>query len=179
MIKATRSFTPADFLRPLDAIQSDREHQSLLCDQLVELTTGSRQVESVMAEVDNLLVYLTKELPFHHKDEEEDLFRMLRRRCQPEDQVDKTLAELDMDHAAEMFLVRHIVIDLKTIADGNGSDRAFHLVNNLRTLAEDQQRHLAWENNVVLPLARKRLNPADLAEMGHNMADRRGVRFPR
>ena len=62
-----------------------------------------------------LLAYLTKDLPLHCQDEEEDLFRMLRLRCRPEDGIDAILAELDRDHATEMFLAHSIAVDLKAI----------------------------------------------------------------
>jgi len=43
---------------------------------------------------------------------------------------------------------------------------------------ETQRRHIIWENNIVLPLARRRLNADDRAVMGRNMAARRKIEFP-
>ena len=51
-------------------------------------------------------------------------------------------------------------------------------VHEARTFGVLQRRHLAWENGTILPLARKRLNKHDLAELGRKMAARRGLSFP-
>ena len=51
------------------------------------------------------------------------------------------------------------------------------LFMDLRTFAEAQRRHIAWENSLVLPLARKRLTAKDLETMGRNMAARRGIAY--
>jgi hemerythrin-like domain-containing protein len=52
------------------------------------------------------------------------------------------------------------------------------LVNNVREFSETQRRHVTWEDRVLLPLARQRLTPEDLAEIGRSMAARRGIAAP-
>ena len=85
------------------------------------------------------------------------------------------LEELDRDHAAEKYLMRLIVIDLdRTLGDKKLESSAFFF-DNLGLFARGQQRHLAWENDLVLPLASKRLCSGDLAELGRNMAARRRI----
>ena len=101
------SFTPDQFLRPLDVIRSEHDRQLVVCDRIENLA-NDRQLESVLGAAKRLLAYLTKDLPLHCQDEEEDLFRMLRLRCRPEDGIDAILAELDRDHATEMFLAHSI-----------------------------------------------------------------------
>lgn len=171
------SFTPDQFLRPLDVIRSEHDRQLLVCDR-VEKLAHDRRLESVLEEAEMLMAYFTKDLPLHCKDEEEDLFRILRLRCGPEDRIDGILAELDRDHATEMFLAHSIVVDLKAVV-GRALDNPWSLFDDLRVFAEGQRRHVAWENRAVLPLALKRLRPEDLEEMGRNMMVRRGIPYPR
>lgn len=60
------------------------------------------------------------------------------------------LEELDRDHAAEKYLMRLIVIDLdRTLGDKKLESSAFFF-DNLGLFARGQQRHLAWENDLVL-----------------------------
>ena len=100
---------------------------------------------------------------------------LLKELCKIEDGIDHILAELDRDHAVENFLARIIVIDLKTIAAGKSLENPVRFILNLRAFAEGQVRHLIWENNIVLPLARERLGPVHLERMGQNIAERRGM----
>ena len=171
------SFTPDQFLRPLDVIRSEHDRQVVVCDRIEKLAID-RQLEPVLEEAEMLLTYLTKDLPLHCKDEEDDLFGMLRRRCRPGDTIDGILAELDRDHATERFLACSIVVDLKPIV-GRTLDDPWRFFDDLRIFAEGQRRHVAWENRAVLPLALKRLCPEDLEEMGRNMTARRGIPYPR
>jgi hemerythrin-like domain-containing protein len=41
-----------------------------------------------------------------------------------------------------------------------------------------ERRHLGLEDQVILPLARRRLSPADLDRIGRAMAARRNIDFP-
>jgi hemerythrin-like domain-containing protein len=49
---------------------------------------------------------------------------------------------------------------------------------NVREFSENQRQHVTWEERVLLPLARQRLTPEDLEEIGRNMAARRGMTNP-
>jgi hypothetical protein len=44
-----------------------------------------------------------------------------------------------------------------------------------QAMSEFQRRHIAWENGVLLPLAKRRLTAGDIADLGRAMAGRRGV----
>ncbi len=125
-----------------------------------------------------MLANLTNDFPLHAMDEEEDLFRLLKLRCRPDDEFDAILTQLEFEHSTDKVLAHHIVIDLKEIAVATALSSSMRVFADLRSFAECQRRHLACENGVVLPLAGKRLTPADLAEMGRNMAARRGITYP-
>jgi hemerythrin-like domain-containing protein len=43
---------------------------------------------------------------------------------------------------------------------------------------ETQRRHIVWENNIILPLARRRFSVEDMEEIGRDMAARRGLEYP-
>ena len=170
------SLPPDQFLNPLDVIWREHERQHLLSDWLSELANSLRP-DPVVTETATLLSYLTQDLPLHLRDEDEDLFPMLKHRCRPEDGFGRIMAQLSYEHALDKVLVCHIVIDLKEIASETVASPN-RLFISLHTFAEVQRRHLAWENGVVLPLACKRLSPKDLEEMGRNMAARRGISYP-
>ena len=169
--------TPGTFLSPLDAILLEHDRQHAIADWLLELA-NKQQLGPVLEEAEALLAFLTHDLLLHHKDEEDDLFPMLRLRCKPEDQIDRILAELDRHHAAESFLIRDIAVDLHVIVDGTDLESRARFLGSLCIFGEGQQRHLSWENKAVLPLAGKRLTPKDLEALGRNMAARRGIDYP-
>jgi hemerythrin-like domain-containing protein len=103
---------------------------------------------------------------------------LLEARCEPDDGIDAILAELDQDHAAESFLIRDIAVDLRALMAGQDPETPGRFFNSLSLFAEGQQRHLSWENRVVMPLAGQRLKRHDLDVLGRNMAARRGIAFP-
>ncbi len=88
------------------------------------------------------------------------------------------LAKLTWEHELDKELVGFIVADLQRLADGFRLANPTRFLSNLRGFAATQQRHLEWEDRVVLPLAQKRLSAEDLAQMGRNMAARRGLSYP-
>ncbi len=179
MMIAQFSNHPDRILEPIDYIRSEHDRQLRLCDRIDQLVRQQRP-EALRKEATGLLAYLTEALPLHCRDEEEDLFRLLRRACPPEDRIETVLSELDRDHATELFLGHHVVAHLKARGGRNPVPDETRLYRDLLAFTECQRRHLEWENTVVLPLARTRLSAADLAEMGRNMsARRRAAKTPR
>ncbi len=177
MMIAQKSIDPDQFFDPIGYIRSEHDRQLRLCDRIDRLVR-ERRPGALRQEAQALLAYLTEELPLHCRDEEEDLFRLLRRACLPEDRIETVLSELDRDHATELFLGHHVVAQLKALDGRRPVPDETRLYRDLLAFAESQRRHLEWENTVVLPLARKRLSAADLAEMGRNMAARRRAAKP-
>ena len=173
-VLADSLFTPDRFLRPLEVIRLEHDRQLLLCERLLQLA-NDQEVGPVAQVTETLLSYLTSDLPLHAMDEEEDLFPLMKLRCHPGDGFDAVLAKLEFEHSVEKVLAQHIVIDLREIVGARALRSSMRIFADLRCFTECQQRHLAWENGMVLPLADKWLTPADLAEMGRNMAARRGI----
>ena len=168
---------PENLLRePLDFLFADHYRQRVLCDRLRRIAShppGPRR----RAAIREALAFLERDLPLHHRDEESDLFPLLRRRCLPGDNLLDMLEILSAEHAADELAAAGIAGHLRLLLADPAADRA-GLAAAVELFAATQQRHLIWENVVVLPLARRRLKPADLARMGRMMAERRDVPFP-
>ncbi len=65
--------------------------------------------------------------------------------------------------------------DLRCLAEGKTLDDPLTFGHQARAFAGFQRRHLAWENSVLLPLARRRLDPSDAADLRRTMTARRGA----
>lgn len=118
--------------------------------------------------------FLADELPLHFADEEEDLFPLLRQRCEPEDDIERVLARLFADHGHAGLETPGLVGLLRRVAEGEAAlaseDRAL-----LTGYATHSRRHLILENAIILPLARARLTRRDLDRMRLAMLHRRGL----
>ena len=96
----------------------------------------------------------------------------------PEDGAGAVLERLSEEHESELERAAALVELRRSPAPirGAGADPA--AAQGLFAFAEGLRRHLAWENKIVLPLARRRLRRADLALIGRGMARRRDIDFP-
>ena len=174
---SAKPLQPDSFLDPLHIILTEHDRQRRVAEWLWTHSADQR-LAPIQEQVATLLAYLTRDLLLHHRDEEDDLFPVLRARCVPTDGIETILAELDRDHAAESFLVRDIAVDLRVVAESRDLEAPARFFTGLRIFAEGQRRHLSWENRVVMPLAGKRLTRQDLETLGRNMAARRGIDYP-
>lgn len=172
-----RPLSPGEFLDPLGVILHEHRRQRKICDELDSLA-NSLGDRPVIERAKALLVYLTEDLPLHTEDEEMDLFPLLARRCVPEDGVDAILEQLSSEHTLDKDVVEFIVSDLKLVAGGMSLANPVRFYMNVHGFAVTHRRHLAWENQVVVPLARKRLTDTDIEELGRAMATRRGIEHP-
>lgn len=169
---------PENLLRvPIDYLYADHYRQRTMWAMLDALVVDpcSRAAPRSSAV---LLTYLERDLPRHIADEEEDLFPRLKARALPEDGVADVLALLSEEHVEAGRLLPPLVAALRLLAAGAplADERAF--ARDATLFAAAQRRHQAWENRIVMPVARKRLTRDDLAEIGRNMAARRGIAFP-
>ena len=126
-------------------------------------------------EIAEVLAFLRHDLPLHIVDEEDDLFPLLRRRCEPEDELDRALGSLSADHRDDIDVVAQLVKHLEMALQ---QDRPVcadpQTQRHLRDFVARQRSHLALENAVVLPIARLRLTQEDLDLFSRRMAARRG-----
>lgn len=163
-------------LAPLDYIHAEHFRQRALCKALEEIAEASEcDGEILAAAVD----FLKGDFGTHIVDEEQDLFPLLRRRATPEDDIGELLGSLSNDHGAE---VRDAdVIVTRVCGPGMawppaGIEPEYR--DLLRRFSRNERRHLSYENAIVLPLARLRLTPDDLRNLGRRMAARRGLDYP-
>jgi hemerythrin-like domain-containing protein len=158
------------FREPIDYLYADHFRQRIVC-KLLDRIASDPQANQVDGLAEVVLEYLERDLPLHVGDEEQDLFPRLRARCKPEDQIEHTLTLLAEEHGRDKDLGLPLMAGLPL-------PNAAEFLKAASTFAETQRRHLAWEEGVVLPFARKKLLPKDLAELGRSMAARRGAAYP-
>jgi iron-sulfur cluster repair protein YtfE (RIC family) len=162
---------PALIARPLDFISEDHLRERQICveiDGLVADAAFNRQAGV------SILRFLNEELGVHLRDEAEDLFPALARRCTAEDSIETVLnrIRLDQDRALSLLpRVREaIAACLDTGAELSRADREV-----LAAFSAHVRRHLVAENAILLPMARARLTRSDLRRLADRMLSRRGL----
>ena len=160
---------PALLSDPLAYIAAEHGGQRALCN-LMENLAGAASFDRDIAQA--ILRYLDGHFMRHVHDEENDLFPLLRQRCRPEDEIETALGRLNAEHKNEHRLAGDFAIRLKEllgqddpVIDDAMRERLFQYARSLR-------RHLTLENSVILPLARARLTPDDLAALSAAMRKR-------
>lgn len=167
-------WTPEVFHAPLDFIVAEHGRQNAVCDVMERLRHNPRH-GAQRATMEAVRSYLIRDYPLHLADEEEDLFPLLQQRCPREDSLDEVIALLLREHAADARLHLAVIEDLALLIGGRALDDPARAFMNLAAFSETQRRHLAWENAVVMPRARRYLREADHTRMGRRMAGRRGI----
>lgn len=162
---------PALLGNPLEFVYEDHLREREICAALDRLARADIPDET---EVESALSYLRNELPLHMQDEEEDLFPLLRLRCEPDDDIDRAIDRLTADHDG----VRDRSPDVVAILAALEEVRRAMTPGETSTLARfgaETRRHLILENAIILPFARLRLTAADLAALRMSMMRRRGL----
>lgn len=171
------ALSSASFGQPLDLILSEHTRQNAVCAWL-EACADGEELAAIVPQAERLLAFLTEDLSRHCEDEERDLFPLLRQRSTREDGADRIVDQLSAEHTLDRDVVDFLVEDLERLARHGKLPNPIRFFINLKAFAITQMRHLAWENRTVLPLARRRLTDADLADLGRRMAARRGITLP-
>jgi iron-sulfur cluster repair protein YtfE (RIC family) len=117
--------------------------------------------------------FLRDEVPQHFADEDQDLFPVLRRRALPEDELEHAFEILAADHRNDQVSAARVLEGLQScLAAGRPASATPALKLALQEMASHELRHLALENAVVLPIARRRLTTADLRKVSAGLAAR-------
>lgn len=122
----------------------------------------------------DVLRYFDIAAPLHHQDEELHVFPLLLARGAPE--VQALVHQLQHDHVqmtadwAAARLCLQAMVDGVLTAIGSDDELAFS------RFAQRYDAHIAAEEGLAYPAARVLLAPAALADIGHEMAARRGAR---
>lgn len=158
---------------PLNWLFAEHYRHRQLC-QLIERVGNATVL--LRDEAREILDFLRQDMPLHIIDEEDDLFPLLRRRCQPADELDAVLGALSAEHRDDLEQARALTAGLeRALEDGQPPGRDRDARRLFTEFALRERRHIALENAVVLPIARLRLTPADLRSLSIRLAARRGV----
>jgi iron-sulfur cluster repair protein YtfE (RIC family) len=166
--------SPAALLKePLEFLFAEHYRHRQMCKILEHLAAAPTFEPVLIASTDDFIRY---DLALHVIDEEEDLFPLLRRRCSPDDDVEDVLGRLSLDHAMDQELARGVrAIFAEALAKRTPPSQLPGGPEILRRLARQEKGHMALENAVVMPLARRRLTASDLEGLSIRLAARRGV----
>lgn len=153
---------------PLDFIAEDHMREREVC-ALIDRLVAPGPIDP--ADRQRIIVFLRDQLPNHLADEEIDLFPMMLKRCEPEDEIGKVIDRLTSDHA-HAHVDAPAIIALIQSETGALNTAA---CDKMAAFARQSRRHLVLENAIILPIARARLTQADLGVMQRHMMERRGL----
>lgn len=149
---------------PLDILANEHLRQQWLCDVLETIADGlPGKLECALAA--KVAEALRNDVPIHHANEDGGLFPLLARRAQPQDNLEAMVEQLSREHMADDTYSGDLVELLDGIARGQVPSNPEMAGYMIRGFFESYRRHIAFENTVILPLARARLIPEDLEEL--------------
>lgn len=118
-----------------------------------------------------VLRYFNTAGEMHHKDEDDDLFPLVRTRAaaQGRPEVAAVIDELEREHATMHSQWQRLRARLEAIAAGEGKlDR-----DEMTRFAWLYRRHMEREGAAIMPFARQALDASQVAALGERMAARR------
>jgi len=149
---------------PIDRIVAEHTWQLELCDALEYVADGlpdsidRRLVREVIA-------ILGHGLEAYFRAEEQLLFPLLRRRGGGDPSLVAALDQLELEHVRDEDISSELLEELTFVAKQGRARNADMLGYMLRGFFEGQRRHIAWENAVVVPAARRLLQQEDLQSL--------------
>lgn len=155
---------------PLDNFAEEHLRLREICARLDALVAAAPEPDRATAT--DALTHLQTALPRHVRDEEEDLFPLLRLRSQEDEEINDTLDRLAAEHVQSARLRRQVCAALER-AIGSDTTVTPQEAAAVTAFAAQERRHLIVENAIVLPLARVRLTPQDLETLRRRMLQRR------
>lgn len=149
---------------PIGILQEEHALQNELCDLLEAIANGlPHQFDRSLALVS--VSILETGMPGHMRLEEEALFPLLRRRVPDDHALHSALVCLEQEHDRDGAALVEIIDALRSAIDAGRAANPDMLGYALRGFFESQRRHIAWEEAVVLPMARDVLTTSDLGEL--------------
>lgn len=168
---------PQLYLDPLSLFRAAHARQAVIHRSLMQIVEAfpAMPPREVLIPV---VSYLRQDLPLHFTDEEESLFPLLTARSLLADPIDGWTGQLNHEHSRDGAMAQEIAHELERIGARGVATDSSDLVALVTVFTECQDRHLAWENIVIIPHAEIRLGPRDLRKLGGEMAARRDVSMP-
>ena len=179
--RPTPAFEPLDLrllARPLDFIAAEHYRLRAALTQLDWLARGSMgDGRRKLAKA--LLRYFTEDYPLHVADEEADLFPLLRQRCADDAAFIASLDTLAGEHREDVTHLAAVVDGLRRLAEAGQRDEVpAEFSAGARAYTDALRRHIAWENAVLMPVARAKLQSAEFRRLAQRFAARRGASPP-
>lgn len=169
----------SDFTDPLGLLSDCHRRIERFLGVLIRICQkgNSRAMEAdERSALETALTYFRNATPKHTADEEDSLFPRLRAAGRAESALE-CLDRLEGDHQAASR--DHEIVDsvgMQWLRDGVlTGEQAREMSEALERLAGLYARHIAIEDTELFPLAAQVLPADQLAEVGREMADRRGV----
>ena len=169
---------PDNLLRePLDYLVADHMRQRKLCNALEALhpVNGGGWPREITEPV---FGYLADALPQHISDEECDLFPALRAVSGLDSDAEDLIETLIRNHAVELSLASEVIAAIKRTPPANDETGTPNISRLLVDFSDCLRRHLAIEERMLMPLARKRLTGDAMTQIGRAMAKRRDIDYP-
>lgn len=158
---------------PIEFIRFEHYRQRALCDRLGRVAEDLSR-PGAGTDAAWVLDYLSADLALHIADEAEDLLPLLRERCPSDGRVRALCDTLDREHERDERGRDRLLDGLRRLVQRRPVPDAEHFVAAARAFQDKLRRHVVWENQTLLPLARKVLWTGDLESLGLRMARRHG-----
>ncbi len=156
--------------KPLEMISRDHREHLRLCDKLEEIA------DSLPSSVDRhacscVAIALRYRVGVHHAVEEEALFPLLSARVGGDIVFKRTLLRLQDEHRTDEGYCDEVLELLTSLSKGNQPENAEAAGYLLRCLFENMRRHIAFEEDHILPRAREVLEECDLQFLASHLAE--------
>jgi hemerythrin-like domain-containing protein len=170
----------SDFTDPLELLSDCHrriEHFLGVLIRLCEKVKGGSLDAEEGELLEKALTYFRNAAPKHTADEELSLFPRLRAAVESGAPLAR-LTELEFEH--ELAARDHQIVDslaTRWLSEGRlALEDGAQLTEALKRLSEIYRRHIAVEDLELFPLANRLLRPEELAAVGREMAERRGIK---
>ena len=155
---------------PLEMISLEHHDHLELCDQLEEIADSLPNSVDVQA-CTRAALALRHRVGVHHALEEEALFPLLTARAGDDAGFMRTLQRLQDEHRTDEGYCDEVLELLTSLSKGNHPENAEAAGYLLRGLFECMRRHIAFEEDHLLPKAREVLEESDLQVLAARMAN--------
>lgn len=149
---------------PITVILAHHAAHLVLCNSM-ERIADSLPDKVDLAICGSVIAALSERVEMHHRFEDDVLFPLLRRRAMSDNSLTRSLDRLGEEHEIDEGHAEEVIDLLTAIQRGSREippDAAGYM---LRGLFESMRRHIAFENDYILPAARRLLSNADLVDL--------------
>jgi len=144
----------------LDSIEKEHQAELNLCDMLEKI--ADNLLEPLDMEMTRSgIVTMRRCLKRHVELEEKYLYPVLTKRLCPGDLAENLLEHIRFEHSSDESLAHDTADQLEQALVSGRAANPEMLGYMLRGFFECRRRHIAWEDAIILPLARYRLSAKD------------------